>query len=178
MPDLHPLVVLFGACSIPVLGYCTIRYVIPLIILFFISVGRGFFEGLVIGWYELRAKKVVARCKAEGTRIYDLPHWLWLRSLILDRQRNWEGDVVCKHCKEVTHTPHCHHKQGVAYKPHLAFTPSNLEALCPDCHQACHPEVEIWGSSSSVSSSKSPEYRRGAAARLRAKVKARRQLAA
>lgn len=103
----------------------------------------GLCEGIRIGWYEIRARRIVKRCRAEGVTIYDLQIWDLLRSITFGRQLNRDGVVVCSNCKIPTHTPHCHHIKHVATHPQLAFTPRNLTGLCPPCHQEEHPGIDL-----------------------------------
>jgi 5-methylcytosine-specific restriction endonuclease McrA len=110
---------------------------------FLASFCLGLLQGARIGWYIKHARWVLNDCKKRGETMYDLDIWQLLRTITFERQRNYDGVVVCKTCKLPTTTPHCHHKKHVAYHPTLAFTPSNLVGLCPACHQAEHPDLNI-----------------------------------
>ncbi|MDB4306189.1 HNH endonuclease [bacterium] len=103
----------------------------------------GLFQGFRIGWYEIRAVKILKECKRQNIKLYDLDIWDLLRSITFKRQRDRHGVVVCSGCKIPTHEPHCHHIKHVAYAPKLAFSPGNLTGLCPHCHQDQHPEIDL-----------------------------------
>lgn len=110
---------------------------------FLVGLAIGLCQGVRIGWYEIRAAKIVKRCKESDTKIYDLDVWELLRSITFERQRNKTGVVVCSGCHQPTDNPHCHHIKHVAYHPKLAFSPWNLTGLCPPCHQNEHPTVQL-----------------------------------
>lgn len=123
-----------------------IAWLFPSLILAFLeALLMGTIQGSRIAWYETRAKEIVRATRKRGEQIYDLAIWELLRQITFDKQRNRDGHVVCSGCKQPVLEPHCHHKQSVAYKPELAFTPSNLTGLCASCHQLEHPGTEIWG---------------------------------
>ena len=73
----------------------------------------------------------VLRNDEEAVRIRSSARWTRLSKLI--RQER----PICEHCMTQGHyrpSQEVHHIRKVATHPHLAFTPSNLQALCRTCH--------------------------------------------
>lgn len=102
----------------------------------------GLAQGVWIGYYEARAKAILAKWRRKGISIYDTRIWRLLRRVTTAPYR-YGGMVECQRCLMPTPTPHCHHIEEISECPELAFTPSNLTPLCPECHQAVHPGIPI-----------------------------------
>lgn len=68
------------------------------------------------------------------------PDW----KVISAQYKRWQ-DMRCSKCNRKFTSKselHCHHKNGIKSD----CSPSNLEVLCPNCHQEEHPEHKIFGS--------------------------------
>lgn len=99
-------------------------------------------QGLWNGYYEAFPERKLAKWRRKGVSIYDTRIWRYLRKITTEPYREG-GWVECQRCYELTPSPHCHHIEEISECPELAFTPSNLTPLCPECHQAMHPGIPI-----------------------------------
>lgn len=110
---------------------------------FLAGLGSGLVQGARIGWHEVRAVKIQAKWEEKGISFYSTPIWGLLREITFDPHRTVTGGVRCEECKTETFGAHCHHIVHIAQDNRLAFTPSNLQALCPGCHDDKHPNIKI-----------------------------------
>ena len=76
----------------------------------------------------------------ERAEIYCTPRWRALRAVVL-----LEAGHQCERCAAVGRRVAAvlvHHVKTVRERPDLVFTRTNLQALCADCHEAVHAEME------------------------------------
>ena len=111
-------------------------------IVWWLLVGLG--QGLRIGYYEASAKRVLAKWQRKGISLYDTSIWRLLRRIITEPVTDAYGRVECQGCFNLFPFVHCHHIEWISRRPDLAFTPSNLTPLCPECHQLEHPSTPIF----------------------------------
>jgi 5-methylcytosine-specific restriction enzyme A len=77
--------------------------------------------------YETTAERLADK------RFYAGARWIGLRALKL------ATDPLCEVCRargDLTPAGHVHHKQPRKQRPDLAYEWSNLESVCPPCHNA------------------------------------------
>lgn len=71
---------------------------------------------------------------------FDYTSKKWRRKAAHIKRRDGYVCVRCKRYGRLRPAQVVHHIQHVDEHPELAYTDSNLESLCMDCHNKLHPE--------------------------------------